>query len=310
MKVTITGLGNVGSTLLFGLLDTLPSHTDINIVEKDERKKGVFLDLQHAYISRLSHQLFWNNENEFEEADFIFHTAGGANVTNGDRDSVLAESQSILIDIFQGKSFSNNPYIIVIANPVDIISYILYSLVDLPSERIISTGTLLDSLRLEYLLCCALNCKAEKINAFCIGEHGKTVVPVWSQCEYNGTELMLDDSLRDHYLIETKRAAFDIVADQGCTKYGVAQCAKMIFNALYWGKTLYYPVGRIIQNKTLLEKLRIENDISLSVPCILSKNFIQETQLNISENEWHQLAISAQKIEATIQKLNFAHSTS
>ncbi len=296
MIVTITGLGNVGSTIAFGLIPKLPSHATLNIIEKDASKSGAFEDLLHGYSCRLTIKVLWNDAQAFRDSDFVFHTAGSTNYAVNDRLSVLKESTQIVDDVFGQTTFTNEPYIINIANPVDIISYKIYEACNVPSKNILHTGTMLDSLRLSHFLAKEFSILHENIDVFCIGEHGKDIVPVWSQLSINRKSKSLSESTIKKAESYLQNIPFKIIEQQGSTKFAVARCAIMIFDALNQSRTIYYPIGTMVEDEQMLADLDIDRPISISLPTVVSGNYIKPLPLNLSEHEWQSLRNAARKI--------------
>ena len=191
INVTVIGFGNVGSSLTLLLLKTQHA-LRLNIMEPDEQAEGAFLDLAHGMPLYQDKELNFNDEGLFLNSDFIFHTAGTPNVSGASRLSTAQQNVALTKDIFEHRNFLKDPFIIVITNPVDLVAKAVNQYSGVPSEKIIGTGTFIDSMRLAYYLSTLSNYKASDFDAFVLGEHGSSQVPVFSSTKVNGKSI-LDD---------------------------------------------------------------------------------------------------------------------
>lgn len=210
--ITVVGLGNVGRTLVSLLLQNKENDFTINILDPSESVQGSFLDLSQASILT-DHKLVLNDFNLFENSSFVFHTAGATVKAGQTRNEIVKESLNLTEKIFSDRVFKNEPYIIVVANPVDVVANYLYSVLKVKCKQILSPGTLLDTARLNYY--------ANSKKGIVIGEHGESMVPVMQGNLVKG-------DLRE----KTINAAREIKQTQGATFYGVAQCCVKILEVI------------------------------------------------------------------------------
>ena len=152
INITIVGFGNIGRCILQQLLYEREHIFNINIIDPGPSLSGSFLDLSHSNALINRHQLSWNSRSYFEISDIIFHCAGPAVPKNSTRLSITKESKEITTSIFKNFRSKVNPFIIVISNPVDVISHLTFQLTGLDPQKIIGTGTLLDTIRMKYNL--------------------------------------------------------------------------------------------------------------------------------------------------------------
>lgn len=303
--VSITGLGNVGSSVLFSLMQT-DRKTCFNIIDPNKLIEGKLLDLNHAFhINDTPHKMYINDFEIYQNSDYIIHTAGAQNKPNTSRLEVLEENRKVTEELFKSHQFKPSCKIIVVSNPVDIISYYTWQYSGVKSSNIIGTGTLLDSKRLEYEISSALTHKTEDISAMVLGEHGDSQVAIFSNCFIGNQKLFNDKLFSCNELNElanrTIKSAHRIRKTQESTHYGVAQCVVKIINDLHSNVKQYYPLS-VLTNEYYTKELQINKPIFISVPLEVSSAGIKiVNNYSFTEREIFALRKSANIIEALIQ---------
>ena len=263
-NITILGCGRVGATIVYNLIHRKDCKLNINIIDPNSDVEGSILDISHCLSLQTNHKIFFNDLNKFEVADFIFHVAGKRNKIGASRLSVLDDNLAITESIFKNKEFKNDPYVIVVANPVDVIAYHIWKKSTIKPERIIGTGTLLDSMRLQYYISREAKHPQKNVAAWVLGEHGDSMVPIYSQTHIDGVpleEMMLMDN-KSYERIRTclVQAAATIKKTQGATYYGIASAAVSIFDALIKGDVTSLPASVKI-NDYYKDLLGVQSDI-------------------------------------------------
>lgn len=297
IEITIFGCGNVGAELLF-LLMLHPHPLRINIIEPDKGREGAMLDIFHINGLENQHALFINNHDLVSDADFVFHTAGVCNKPNEKRDTVAKSNVKLTKTIFKEIQFNREPFIIVITNPVDLICYSLYLLHENLEDKIVGTGTFLDTLRLNYYTAHELNCRADDVDGWILGEHGDSMVPVFSKTFVKGKPVMEVAYLKqlDAIALNTIKAAAHIRKTQAGTWYGVAYCAYVIF------KNILNRVGGpfslcIKTNDYYREFLKADEDIYIGLPALFDGNeFMPDNNFEMNSMERELLQTSAAKL--------------
>lgn len=288
IDVTIIGFGNVGTSLSLLLLNN-KYPLRLNVMEPNKQREGAFLDLAHGMPLYHKKELFVNNEDLFLNADFIFFTAGTPNTQGGSRLSTAKQNNLVARDVFEHRTFAKKPYIIVITNPVDIVSHSVYQYSGLPPERIIGTGAFLDSVRLAYYLSTVSTYKTDDFNAFVFGEHGSSQVPIFSMSTVKG-EPILDHSefTRDNLDLSyrlTRDAATKIRETQEGTAYGVAKCAEVLLDYLL-GEDEHLLSLSMLTNDFYRSLLNLDHDIYISMPVILKNGKVEiYNEINLSTEE-------------------------
>lgn len=223
MKVGIVGFGNIGKVLSFSLVQSKFGLKEMVIYDQDPSTSGAILDLQHASYACGEIKISNEGKKNLEACDFIFHCAGVGVKKGGNRLETVKANKEVTRQIFADLTLQKQCKIIVVTNPVDIISYFTWKYSKLPSNQVVGTGTLLDTYRLKYEL------DQENIsfqNAKIIGEHGESMFIA------QGNELIEDDDLQKDILKRVKTSARRIKETQEATIFGVCQAALEIFKAL------------------------------------------------------------------------------
>ncbi len=248
MDVVIFGFGHVGRVLTFGLLQT-GKPLRIHVIDPSAKIAGGLLDLQHA-AEGTDHSISRADQDVLSKADFIFHCAGGS-VLEGMTRLDLAKSNSQLTrDVFSKYSLKPDCKVIVISNPVDVLTYWSWKASGLPKEQVVGTGTMLEVLRLSQML------HGER--HLVLGEHGPS-------CSVVGKDRGHDWEGIHKELVGM---AGRIKQTAEVTKYGVCQVAIMIFIAFQSEKEIEMVVGRVIESNDI-SGLKC-SPVALGVPVSIS----------------------------------------
>lgn len=304
INVTVIGFGSVGSALSLLLLNNKHG-IRLNVIEPSPSKEGAILDLLHGMTLYPNQELHVNDYDMFNNADFIYYSAGTPNIHGGSRLSTAKKNIELTREIFEGRKFNKVPYVIVITNPVDIVSYYVMTFSNLPSSHVIGTGTMLDSVRLSYYLAALSEYHVDEINAWVLGEHGESQVAVYSMSKIK--EDIIDemnefgpDLLKEAENL-TKNAAYQIRETQKGTIYGISKCAETILNSLLDSEVKQYPLS-VLTSEYYNTLLNLDHSIYISVPVEISNKGIKLlNDLNLKSEELEAFQESA-KIIAGVAK--------
>ncbi len=292
-KVSVLGIGNVGTAVTQLLLGSRELPLEINLVDPSLDVAGSLLDLAHACASVGIRNLHINSEDQLRNADIIFHTAGVNSQRGTSRHTVAKENVTLTRNIFENLDLSPHCRIIVLPNPVDVVAYFTWKYSGLPASQVIGTGTLLDTHRLRYYLSLKTGCPLHETEAWVLGEHGHTMTPIFSRsrCHLPPSN-PLSEITREELVKQTKDAATTIRQTASATKWGVAACAVELMRAF-----LFLP------SRTLVASVMIDDNYAgrLDSPSIylgLPVRFTEEgcfpdPGFTISDSEWNSLRISA-----------------
>ena len=253
--LTVIGFGNIGKQIASQLLHSASAPLSLNVVDPDPSIEGAYWDFQDAVELHPQHQLHWNNEHCFENSDVIFHCAGAAVPMGESRLVTSASSIEITEDIFKNQTFNKQPFIIVMANPVELIAHITQRLTNFPPSRIIGTGTMLDSLRMQRFIQRDYP-HLKKVHPLLLGEHGQGAYLSLELSTINKEPMKRHlNKLNINALMgKVKNAADQIKKTQGATIYGVSFCALQIYASLFDQQKTMLPVCTYL-NEALIKQL-------------------------------------------------------
>lgn len=295
-KIAIIGCGAIGTTLAYSLLLREPN-LDIVLVNRNPQKSWAkAFDMSHCSPELPDRTIRSEAAEECIGANIIVMTAGALPRENGTRADVLKDNVAIFRTLLPLLA-QNNPHAVLInmTNPVDAMAYAAGKITGYPTGQVIGSGTELDSMRLRHFTAQALNLNSAELDIQIIGEHGDSMVPLWSLATYQGQSLSelcpsLNADLKTTLLHQTKRAGWDIrlAGEHSC--YGIAFSAMRIVASL---------LGRT--NQPIHVSAELQNEFGLphsfiSLPTILgSTGIIRRSLPEISASE-HQLLLQSAEI--------------
>lgn len=296
-KIVIIGCGNVGLAYLKNLCQS-DMTLDISLIDIDEEKlEGEILDLEHSLVYRNSNiNIKLGNYSDCDNADIVVITAGIPQSTK-DRMSDLEKANEIVVDItnkLRETFFSG--IILVACNPLDVITELIAHYTDYSYNKVIGTGTMLDTARLKSLISKRINIKPSDINAYVLGEHGNSQFVAWSNANIGLENLSQYLSLYDKEELEdeTRHMGGVIVKHKGYTSDGVASCLLELTLCILNDLKKVYPVSNY--NTTY--------DVYISTPCVIGKKGIEKAiNIKLTEEEEEKLESSAEVISKALEKI-------
>ncbi len=310
-KGIIIGLGQVGLACAYSILiqdcfDELILQ-DINT----EKLEGEVMDLLHgiSFVSPTDLKM-GKVAQEGKDADLVIITAGVAQKEGESRLSLLERNIDIYKDILKDVvKYCPKAIILIVSNPVDIMTYATLKITDFPASRVIGSGTVLDTSRFRTLLAKQMDIDARSVHAYIIGEHGDTEVPVWSTANVAGMKIVpnnWEDLAQDEQKILTnifhqvKNAAYEIIKRKGYTSYAIGLATTDIV------KAILYSQERVLTVSSLMTGLYGINDICLSLPRVVNeKGIIKTVNLTLNSQEEKLLQKSAQVLQDVFAQLKF-----
>lgn len=294
------GTGAVGSTTVYTLL--LRNRVDeLVLIDANQAKAaGDALDMNHGMPYIGGAKLWAGTYADCAGADIIIITAGAAQKPGETRTALLQRNADIFDSIIkQILPYNQDAILLIATNPVDVMSYVALKKSGWPVNRVIGSGTLLDSARFRYLLGKELGIDPRSVHAHIIGEHGDSELPVWSLANVAGVDLELDDKVKDDIFHRTRDAAYEIIEAKGATYYAIALALDRIVQAILDDE------GAVLNVSTLLEDYNGISDVYLGVPCIVDRSGIRKTlELTLTKEEQELFQKSADKLKALIDELN------
>ncbi|EES71910.1 L-lactate dehydrogenase [Paenibacillus sp. oral taxon 786 str. D14] len=265
-----------------------------------EKALGEALDMNHGLPFTGGVKLWAGDYSDCADADVIVIAAGASQRPGETRIDLLKRNAVIFDSIIQNiVKYNNHGIILVATNPVDILSYVTLKKSGFPSNRVIGSGTLLDSARFRYLIGQNKKINPRSIHAHIIGEHGDSEVPLWSLANVAGIGLEFSDEDREEIFNNTKNAAYEIINAKGATYYAIALALDRIIVSILQNE------GSVLNVSTLLTDYNGVSDVYLGVPSIVDRSGVREVlDLKLDNEELTRFHASANKLKAEIAKLD------
>lgn len=307
-KIVIVGAGAVGTAFAYSLLiHGLASQIVVIDVNK-ERAEGEVMDLNHGIPFAYPVEIWSGEYHDCKDADIVVIVVDTGQKIEQSRLDLAQGNLEIMKQIVPNITKHNKECIlIVVTNPLDVMTYAALKLSAFPKNRVIGSGTSLDTARLRFLLAQHLQIDPRNIHAYIIGEHGDSEVPVWSLANVAGIKLkdyclackmpFTEREFNDMFL-KVKNAGYEIIRRKGRTNYGVALALTRIVRCILRNE------NSVLTVSTLLEDYYGVNDICLSVPAIVNRKGVKEIiKLPLNKNEIIDFQKSATIIKNAIHSL-------
>lgn len=301
-KAVIVGCGFVGSASAFCLMQS-GLFTELVLIDSDsKRAEGEALDISHGIPFSKPMKIHSGDYDDVKNAGIVIVTAGANQQPGETRLDLVKKNINIFKTIIpEIKKRNFNGILLIVANPVDILTYAAVKLSALPENRVIGSGTVLDTARLKYAIGRHLNVDSRSVHAFIIGEHGDSEIAVWSSANVSGVPLNNFCEMRGHYdhknatekiATDVKNSAYEIISMKKATNYGIAMSVKRICEAIVRNERSILPVSTIMHGEYGI------SDVSLSMPAIVGKDGIETlVPISLSFDELSKLQESAHALK-------------
>lgn len=275
-KVGIIGCGYVGAASAFALMQSGLFTEMVLLDANHDRAQGEAYDISHGIPFTRPMQIYAGDYDDIADSAIIVITAGANQKPDESRLDLVHKNvdifRSIIPEIVK-RDFEG--ILLVVANPVDILTYAAQKLSGYPENRVIGSGTVLDSARLKTKLGSHLQVDSRSVHAFIVGEHGDSEIAAFSSANVSG--IPLDDfcEMRGHYnhvestdqiAREVRESAYEIIAKKGATYYGIAMSVKRICEVIIRDEKSILPISTMMHGEYGIE------DVVLSMPCIVGAN--------------------------------------
>lgn len=308
-KVAVIGCGFVGSSIAFSLIQHGLFSEMVLIDANVDKAEGEAMDLSHGLPYTATMDIHTGNYDDIADCALVIVTAGANQKPGETRIDLIDKNVAILKHIVP--EISRRGYegiLMIVSNPVDILTYAAYKISGFPAHRVIGSGTVLDTARLKNLLGEHLDVDSRNVHAVIIGEHGDSELAVWSGANVSGIPLSHFCELRGHFdhersmqrLYEGVRdSAYEIIARKGATYYGIAMAANRIAEGIVRDEHAVLPISVVLQGEYGL------NGLCLSIPSIVGKHGVQKVlEIPLNDSEQAALNASAQRLKEVIDHLN------
>lgn len=308
-KISIIGAGAVGSATAFALMNHNVA-TDMVIVDINHRKaEGEAMDISHGRVFVEPVNITAGGYEDTHDSDIVIITAGLPQRPGETRIDLVNRNIEIYKDMIP-KIVKYNPdaILLVVSNPVDILSYVTYKLSGFPANRVFGSGTVLDTARFQATLSSKFKIDARDIHANIIGEHGDSEIATWSLTTIGGLtieqycrdmKIEFTEKMREQIGNDVKNAAYEIIDRKGFTNYAVALAITRIVKAILRDERSILTVSSLQTGDYDLE------DVYISVPTIVGRNGIQEVvEIPYSSKETDALKESARLLKEILDGSN------
>lgn len=304
-KVAIIGCGFVGSASAFALMQSGLFSEMVLIDSNQDRAEGEALDIAHGIPFAHPMNIYAGTYDDIVDAAVIVVTAGAGQKPGETRLDLVKKNVAIFGTIMpEIKKRHCTGILLIVANPVDILTYVAVKTSGMPEERVIGSGTLLDSARLRYLLGEHLDVDPRSVHAWIIGEHGDSEFPVWSSADVSGIPIDRICEMRGHFNHEAKmkeiaedvkNSAYTIIQKKKATYYGIAMSVVRLCTAIVRDEKSILPVSTMQHGAFGIEGL------CLSLPRIVCAQGVEaQVPIQLNEEEQQKLHQSADTLKKVI----------
>ncbi len=311
-KITVVGAGNVGATTAYTLmLSGLVSEIVIIDVNRD-KAEGDALDMNHGMCFVNPVKVMAGDYSDIKGSDMVIITAGVGQKPGETRIDLLKRNTVIFRDIIGNvlKYCHDDTILMVVTNPVDILTYVTYKISGFSKQHVIGSGTVLDTARLKYLLGEHTNVDVRNVHTYIMGEHGDSEVAAWSitnvagmgvdaYCQKTGgcDACRVD---KQAFYDKTRTAAYEIIEKKGSTYYAIALAVRRIVESIIGNENSILTVSSLFEGEYGI------SDICLSAPTIVGSGGAERIlEISFAEEECEKLRESASTLKALAKEIGF-----
>jgi len=307
-KIVIVGTSNVGSAVLNKLMDFQLASEIVLIDLNEEKAKGEALDASHSTscIYSTNINIHAGTYADCKDAGIIIITAGPSIRPGETPDRLrLASVNTKIMSSVMGEitKYTKDAMIIMITNPLDVATYHVSTAFDYPREKIIGTGTLLETFRFRRILANKYHVDTKNIHGYVLGEHGNSAFPAWSTVDIAGLGLEHMDEYfhlpekldRNAVEDEIVQVAYDVINWKGFTNTGIAMVACRLVKAILYDEHTILPMSAVLEGEYGI------TDVALSIPRMLcSTGIVRSFEIHLTEKELNLLHISADSVRSAL----------
>ncbi len=308
-RVAIVGAGHVGATFAYALLLSGLATEIVLIDINRDRAEGEAMDLNHTVPFAHPTRIWAGDYADCAGAIVTVIAAGAAQKPGETRLDLVRKNAAIFRQIVPQVVRHNPDGILLIAtNPVDVLTYVTWKLSGLPAQRVLGSGTILDTARFRYLLSQHFGVDPRSVHAYIIGEHGDSEVPVWSLANIAGMRLpafcaahglTYDRAAMEEIFRQTRDAAYHIIERKGATYYAVAAGLMRIVEAILRDQSTVLSVSSLIEDYYGIR------DVCFSLPTVVDRGGVEQVlRLDLAPEEIEGLRRSARVLKTTLDQLD------
>ena len=278
-KAAIIGCGMVGASSAFSLMQSGMFSEMVLIDANQKRAEGEAMDISHGLPFAKPMDIYDGTYDDIADAAIIIVTAGAGQKPGETRLDLVKKNVGIFKTIIPEIAKRDcGGILLIVANPVDILTYTAAKLSGFPENRVMGSGTVLDSARLKYLLGEHLDVDSRSVHSFIIGEHGDSEIAAWSTVNISGVPLNKFCEMRgfkDHeesmhrIAADVKNSAYKIIEDKGATYYGIAMSVRRICEAIVRDEKSILPISSMMHGQYGID------GCALSMPAIVGADGVE-----------------------------------
>lgn len=298
-KVVLIGCGNVGMSYAYALLNQKTNVQELVLIDLNKKRiEGEAMDLNHCLAFAPSKiDIHVGDYSDCKDATMVV-IAAGANQNPGETRMDLINKNSKIFKNIVTEIMKNDfdGIFLVATNPLDVMTYLTWKYSGLEPNRIIGSGTSLDTARLRYLVGDKLGISPKNVHAYVIGEHGDSEFVPWSNANVGlqNINCFLTNNDLDEICNDVRNAAYDIIDRKGATYYGIGMCLVRITNAILGDENSIITVSSYDKN----------NNIFMGIPSVINKNGVKErVYVNLNDEETKKLQKCVDIIKEAIAKI-------
>ncbi|WP_136603030.1 L-lactate dehydrogenase [Salinigranum halophilum] len=310
-KVAVVGVGSVGAATAFSLMSSGVT-SELVLVDIDEEKaEGERMDLSHGAYFTPPVDISTGGYEDCWDADVVVVTAGTNQRPGESRLDLLERNAGIFEEMIPQitEGLADDSILLVVTNPVDVLSYVSWAVSDLPAARVIGSGTVLDTSRFRHVLSRECDVDPKNVHGYVVGEHGDSEVLLWSSTNVAGVPYEtyaeshcggLSATDREAIGEEVREAAYEIIERKGATNYAIALATTEIV------ETILRDENSILTVSTHLEGEYGIEDVYASVPCVVNRDGIRNVvEHDLPEAEQEALEASANVLAENLADLDY-----
>jgi L-lactate dehydrogenase len=308
-KAVMVGCGFVGSASVFALMQS-GLFSEIAMIDADmDKAEGEAMDISHGIPFAKHMRVYAGDYDDVRDAGIVIVTAGANQKPDETRLDLVHKNVGIfksIIPEIASRDFKG--ILLVVANPVDILTAVAQKLSGLPENRVIGSGTVLDTGRLKTRLSEHLGVDSRSIHAFIIGEHGDSEIAAFSSANVSGIPLNNFCEMKGHFnhdesekfiAEDVKNAAYEIIQRKRATYFGVAMAVKRICECIVRDEKSILPVSTMMHGEQGIE------GVVLSMPCVVGGDGIEtQVPIKLDEDEAKRLRESADILKGIMAELD------
>ncbi|MCI9655529.1 MAG: L-lactate dehydrogenase [Lawsonibacter sp.] len=307
-KAAIVGCGSVGASIAFRFLQQGLFSRLVLLDANREKAEGEAMDLSDGLPYGATMEITAGDYGDIADCALVVVTAG-VNQRPGETRLELIERNTIILKSIM-KEITSRPFegiLLIVSNPVDVLTYAAQRLSGYPRERVIGSGTVLDTARLKQLLGEELRVDSRNVHAFIVGEHGDSELAVWSGANVSGLDLddfcclrgkALSQGDKERLYREIRDSANEIIKRKGATYYGIAMAVGRIAECIVKDEHAVLPISVVLDQEYGL------GNVALSIPSIVGKNGLEKIlEIPLGQAERSALDVSARQLQEVIAGL-------